>query len=454
MIKYYNMSQLDLNLENYDYYELLGMFKIDSSDNRNNIMYKLEKKINTLMENKLDDYIIHFFKKAKNIIVVISELLTKRDISDVEIEPFMNSIYKIDKSENISLITPIDLLNKIKNLNIENNNTIIIDNNEPYYNVNKMDYILKNTTNPVVNVALNELSPGDLNSIKRITQLLNLNINSCFRHNYYQSSPTDFLYNLPIEIKNVSSMRLVSIEIPNSWYLFSSKKKNNIFYISVYDKSTKNTKEYTIEIPDGNYNFEHLEHYLNTTYFYESNIDYPLKYIKFSINQNSLKSTFQIIEDEIEYNYSLKFSIDLNQNVMNTAGWILGFRLANYLNIQTLTSEALFDAGGDRYIYLSISDFQYNNNTSNIVCFDNNILNEDVIAKIPMENGKLSLVINDNNNNLAKIRRYNGPINLSKIQIKLLDQFGCVIDLNNMDFSMTLELQILYENFNFKNVTA
>lgn len=455
MIKYYIMSQLDLNLKNYDYYELLGMFKIDNSDNRNNIIYKLDKKINTLIENNLDDYIIHFFKKAKNIIVVISELLTNRDISHVEIEPFMNSVYKLDKSENISLLTPIDLLNKITNLNVENNNTIVKDDNsQQYYNVNKMDYLIKNTTNPVLNVALNELSPGDLNSIKRITQLLNLNINSCFRHNYYQSSPTDFLYNLPVEIKNVSSMRLVSIEIPNSWYLFSSKKKNNIFYISVNDKSTKNTKEYTIEIPDGNYNFEHLEHYLNTTYFYESNIDYPLKYIKYSINPNSLKSTFEIIDEDTSHDFIVKFSVGLNQNVMNTAGWILGFRLAIYLNIQTLTSEALFDAGGDRYIYLSISDFQYNNNTSNIVCFDNNILNEDVIAKIPMENGKLSLVINDNNNNLAKIRRYNGPINLSKIQIKLLDQFGCVIDLNNMDFSMTIELQILYENFNFKNVTA
>ena len=71
-----------------------------------------------------------------------------------------------------------------------------------------------------------------------------------------------------------------------------------------------------------------------------------------------------------------------------------------------------------------------------------------------MNNGKLSLIINDNNNNLAKIRRYNGPINLSKLQIKLLDQFGSVINLNNMDFSLTIEMQILYENFNFKNVTA
>ena len=140
---------------------------------------------------------------------------------------------------------------------------------------------------------------------------------------------------------------------------------------------------------------------------------------------------------------------------MNTFSWILGFRLGNYLHItDCITSESLFDAGGDRYVYLCINDFQYNNNTSNIVYFDKSSLNEEVIAKIPMINGKLSLIVNDNNSNLSKIRRYNGPVNISRLHIKILDRFGSVIDLNNMDYSMTLELEILYENFNFKNVTS
>lgn len=445
-------NELDFDLKNYNYYELLNLFKIDNNDNRTNILYKIDKKLNHLTNTNLDNYIISFFKKAKNIIIVIKDLLINNPNADIE--PFMNKIYKIDKIDNIASLTAIDLLNKIKNIEIEDNILISDKNENTYYNVEKMDYNLKNNTNPIFNVGINELTPGDLNSIKRITQLLNLNINSCFRNNYYQSNPTDFLYTLPVEIKNVSSMRLVSIEIPNSWYLFSSKKKNNIFYVLVNYKNKTEPEEYTIEIPDGNYNFENIENYLNTTYFYESEIDYPLKHLKFSINPNSLKSAFEVLDDDTSYSFSIKFSLDINQNIMHTAGWILGFRLANYLNINKITSEGLFDAGGDRYIYLSINDYQYNNNTSNIVCFDSNILNEDVIAKIPMENGKLSLIINDNNNSLAKIRRYNGPINLSKIQIKLLDQFGCVIDLNNMDFSMTIELQILYENFNFKNITS
>jgi hypothetical protein len=63
-----------------------------------------------------------------------------------------------------------------------------------------------------------------------------------------------------------------------------------------------------------------------------------------------------------------------------------------------------------------------------------------------MVNGKLSLVINETDgSSLTKTRRYNGPVNIKKIHVRLLDRFGDVIDLNNMDYSFTLELEILYD---------
>jgi hypothetical protein len=287
---------------------------------------------------------------------------------------------------------------------------------------------------------------------------------------------------LPSEIKNVTAMRLVSIEIPNSWYLISNLKKNNVFEIVFNIPQNKNNEPsannqpsakcgYVIEIPDGNYDSETLQDYLNSTYFYQSSSSSEynktyLKNIKFSINPYNFKSTFELIsqpdtnayinenDNNDDISFSIKFSQSINQNIMNTFGWIIGFRMGNYINIyENITSEGLFDAGGDRYIYVCINDFQYNTNPLNIVCFDKSIFNEDVIAKIPMVNGKLSLIINDNNNALSKVRKYNGPINLSRLQIKIVDHFGTIIDLNNMDFSMTLELQLLYENFNFKNVS-
>ena len=106
------------------------------------------------------------------------------------------------------------------------------------------------------------------------------------------------------------------------------------------------------------------------------------------------------------------------------------------------------------YIYFCLNDYQYNNNITNIVGFDKSLMVDDILAKVPMVNGKLSLIIDDNNNPLTKTRKYNGPVNIRKFHIKILDKFGTIIDLNYMDFSFTLELEILYENFNFKDVFA
>ena len=410
-----------------------------------------------------------FFVKVKTIILTIFLLIESNDIQPSDISPVLTKINSIPHLENLSeeqvlkKIKKMDKNDTIKTISKKKNTDSL---NTPYYNLHSgrinPDLNDKNNTNVIYNTAPNEIYPGDLNSVKRITQLFNVNLNSCFRNNYFQSNPCDFLYILPSEIKNVVAMRLVSIEIPNAWYLFSSLKKNNVFEIVVKLKTdvTKSVS-YKIVIPDGNYDCDTLQEYLNTTYFYESedlDADNLLRRIKFSIDKQSLKSKFEILEkdsDASRMSISVHFSQETGQNMMNTVGWILGFRLGNYIDIyHSFISEGLFDAGGDRYIYLSINDFQYNSNTSNMVCFDKSILNENILAKIPMRDGKLSLIVNDNNHALVKLRRYNGPITLSRLQIKIFDQFGSVIDLNNMDYSLTLELQILYENFNFKNVTA
>lgn len=455
------MNNIDLNIRDYNFNEILNLFKIKNKND--NYKFKINEKMD-LIKKAAPENIHTFFIKCKLIILIIYELFDNNIINnDSQIDKYLFQLQNID---NLEKYNEIELMNKLINANkIIKNEKNILDVeaqqilNIPYDNLNGgrvyADLNNRNNTNVIYNSFPNEIAPGNLNSVKRITQLLNLNLNSSFRNNYYQSNPCDFLYIIPAEVKNVVSMRLVSIEIPNAWYLFSSLKENNVFTIIVEFNGEK--EEHRIEVPDGNYDSESLQNYLNTTYFYESGQDNFLKYIKFGIHLYSIKSFFELvnIKDEDEIYFNLKFSMNINQNIMSTMGWLLGFRLGSYLRItDKIESEGLFDAGGDRYIYLCINDFQYNKNTSNIVCFDKSILNEDVIAKIPMVNGKLSLIINDNNSSLAKLRRYNGPINLSRLQIKIIDEFGSVIDLNNMDYSLTLELEILYESFNFKNVTS
>jgi len=473
------MENVDLSIEHYNFEEILNIFHIHpkSTAFKENLDM-IQEKVNQI-KSAMPEPIYLFFLQGKVILETIYALFEKEKVKlpiysiheKTILENYVNQIKKINGFENYRISTLIQQIVPnlpdynaksnildLSNPNVRPNPTDVLNNplNEKYLNVSNphpaVDLTGKNNTNIVTNTQINQVGPGFLNSIKRVTQLQNLNLNSCFRSNYYQSNPCDFQYLIPSEIKNVVSMKLASIEIPNAWYLFSHLQKNNQFIIEFHSKN-QNKTIFPIILPDGNYDSESLQHYLNTTYFYESNTETDLKYLKFSIDPYNFKSKFEILTDDHPSSSPLQFSLlfleDINQNIMNTMGWILGFRMPKYIHIKgKICSEGLFDAGGDRYIYVSITDYQYNNNTLNVVGFDKSILNEDIIAKIPMVNGKLSLIIDDNND-LVKKRKYNGPVNISRLHIKIMDKFGTIIDLNNMDYSLTLELEILYESFNF-----
>jgi hypothetical protein len=452
-------NNIDLDINNYTFFELLNIYQLSNDHNYENIT-KIENKLK-LIQQKFSNDIYDFYLKGAKLIFTIYALFEQNYISNMSDSKNIHSyIEKIKQIKNYEKYNSNQIIDVIIEMDMKKKNTSqegINDVNSVLNTtsrLNTLDSLVHNKTNLVYNSFNNNVAPGDLNSIKRITQLTNLNLNSCFRNNYYASNPCDFQYLIPTEIKNVLSLRLASIEIPNAWYLFSNIKKNNTFKIDICH--CKDDKTFTIHVPDGNYDSDTLQNYLNTTYFYEAEKDDALKYIKFSIDPYSFKTQFELTQNHpADFNYSIIFVDNINQNIMNTMGWTMGFRLAKYENIKNkILSEGLFDAGGDRYIYMSITDYQYNNNISNIVGFDKSMLNEDIIAKIPIINGKLSMVIDENNNPLAKSRKYNGPVNLSRLHIKILDKFGKVIDFNNMDYSFTLELEVLYESFNFKNVTG
>jgi hypothetical protein len=67
------------------------------------------------------------------------------------------------------------------------------------------------------------------------TTTTNINIDTLFRNNYDNTNATNYLQYLPEPIVNVSSMKLVSSEIPNMWYLLSDNKKSNRFIIDIYN---------------------------------------------------------------------------------------------------------------------------------------------------------------------------------------------------------------------------
>ena len=430
----------DLNIDHYDFIDLLGVFKIET-------VTQIEKRKKMVEKIKSPDIKL-FYQKGFMILSCIHELILQ------------SFLLGTDEEENIAqYIEKIKLVPRYHEKDVEE--IIHIFSNKSYifekkdsslllqkkYNPNNVFYNSNpNTTHTYpIQSYVNPVTDGNVNYLKRMVHRKNIHLNSCFRDNYYQSNPCDFYYTIPASIQSTISIQLTSIELPNSWYLFSTLKKNNVMKIQLND--TQQASVYEIVIPDGNYDIKTLPHLLNSQYFCESENENDLRFLKCSIHPTTGRTEIKLVDEHPNITFSVYFNESPNANIMNQLGWILGFRLSNYLNVTQICSEGLYDGGGDRYIYVSVNDFQNNVNENSVVCFDKSILDENVLAKIPLVNGKFSITSNDYNGlSLSKSRIYNGPVNLRRLHIKLLDKFGDVIDLNNMDYSLTFEVEILYEN--------
>jgi hypothetical protein len=78
-----------------------------------------------------------------------------------------------------------------------------------------------------------------------------INIDTKFREEYNYSQISNYNIILPERITEVKSMRVVSAEIPMTFFNISSSLGNNYFYI--YNTTTPNNSK-KINIPDGQYN--------------------------------------------------------------------------------------------------------------------------------------------------------------------------------------------------------
>ncbi len=298
-----------------------------------------------------------------------------------------------------------------------------------------------------------------------------VHFNTKFRSDYYKTASTDFKYNFPIAMKNVLSMRLRSIDIPNTWYDLSDYYGNTSFFISSHmcwnrgdgtEVVDGTDASGFIKIPEGNYDSGELQQKINDQFV---NIE-SLKNLKIRIDKNDLKTHFLIggadTEDiaSVHYVLCLHFNYtDLKIPLTRTLGWMLGFRHGEYKNIELygedagsdkpieFVSEGLFDGAGKRYLYISLNDYNLSRSTTNIIFLNNSYIEKDIIGKMYLWDGKFQVNIQDNDEieNLKK-RIYHGPVNIKRIHLKILDSYGEIIYLNNMDFSFALEFEILYDN--------
>lgn len=248
-----------------------------------------------------------------------------------------------------------------------------------------------------------------------------LNIDTRFRENYYKTISTDFHVSLPVRIKGVTRMKLCSLELPFTIYNISASQGNNVFYIGATP----------VILPDGNYTVEMLQTELNARLpgNYEAIIDKRTKRVVISSTDGS--------------SGTIKFITDSNTNLQETLGWMLGFRFGQYQGNTSYVSEAPYILKSPRYVFLRIDDYNNTSNESIIGAFNSSITSNNILAKISnaehIDDNIFMMTLEDKFVSGCKERTYSGPVDIEKLRVQLIDDFGRAVNLNGSDFSFSLE---------------
>tara|TARA_B110000305_G_C19452753_1_gene648968 strand:- start:130 stop:1422 length:1293 start_codon:yes stop_codon:yes gene_type:complete len=358
--------------------------------------------------------------------------------------------------------------------------------------------------NPKNGTNTNKMNPLSVKTLSKF-----LHFDSKFRKNYYSTSATDVLFNLPYTINNTIELELHEIDIPDSYYQISSLLGNNYFHIvaQASPDSAWNYFTFEVTIPDGNWTTDTFVYYLNNTVF-TTDWDAAIKasdptgslglsgeyYERPTLISNTPTGNQRIIASYSSYSNKITIginnidSIDLSNNSTNhkdlsgielyfnipsgtvsditlgtfettssnlsvreKLGFMMGYKSAKYIGNTSYVTESPANLLSSNYFYLILNDFIGNHTESNIIAYTDSYNSKDVFAKISKNNmtpisATLKHTATQSQNPMFVVsRKYMGPVNIKKLKLSVVDEFGRVIDLNNLDWSCTIKFTYLYE---------
>ena len=217
----------------------------------------------------------------------------------------------------------------------------------------------------------------------------------------------EYTFNLPLlEVQDGYYLyfSIVNCIIPYSFYNINSN--NNVLNYKI------NSVNYSLTIPIGNYSIINLVAYLNS------------QLTNFTFAYNKIYNKITITNS-------------INDFILNSSNFLtlIGFNNSNYISTnKTLTSPNCININYIRCINLISNIITYNINTSKNLVNNNNI-----ICSIPVNTSPNTLIQYQNTNNF----RTNLFVNtLNKIVIKLVDNNNNIIDLNGLNFNLTVQLDV------------
>ena len=424
-----NNAKFDLNITNYTKPELEQLFELPSSYDESVVEMQETKLRQNIMNDKsivplVKTQTLNFISEVKKTLIVnIMSGGAKGNLIN-EAAVVAKKYYNFDKE-----LKPSEL--------VSSGSTFIID----------------KPVTPYAQSQPGEFYQGTINPLNKRSLRQNINIDTRFRENYYTTQSTNFHLDLPIRLTQVVSLQLSALEMPTSFYAVSGVFGNNFFVLQI-----DGLDPLIVTVPDGNYSYLSLQTYINNFLTSQSVVAYKTIQFLSDINTPSGTGSGGSGKMVVAYttsptpllNFSINFQTDKYGNEDRQTplplklGWLMGFREGYYENNLAYVSEGIIDLTGPKYIYLVIDDFNKSVNDGFYGAFTSSILNKNILARISLQGSVFSTFTQSNLLLITTSRQYFGPVDIQKIQVQLLDEYGRILNLNNMDYSFCLTFQTLY----------
>lgn len=429
-------TNFDLNIGNYSKSELEEILELPSNYDEN-IIYMKEAKLRQNIMNDLSVPVtiktktLGFITNIKNALTINIQKNNSANNSKVgskisDLAKTYKSVYNLDKTLNKSDVT-------------DSGST----------------YIIKQQPTPYGQSSPSEFYQGTINPLNKRILRQNINIDTRFRENYYATQASNFHLDLPIRLTQVVSLQLSALELPTTFYAISKVFGNNFFIISL---PNTNIDPLIVTIPDGNYTYLTLQDYINNFIGTDPSVPAGYQIINFLADINTpggtgsggtgkmvIGSTSGLVDFVINFQTDRYGNDDRQTPLPLKLGWLMGFRSGYYENNATYVSEGLIDLLGPRYIYLVVDDFHNNVSDGFYGAFTASLLNKNILARITLQGSVFNIIAQNNLLLVSTARQYFGPVDIQKMQIQLLDEYGRILDLNNMDYSFCLSFQTIYD---------
>jgi hypothetical protein len=274
------------------------------------------------------------------------------------------------------------------------------------------------------------------------------NIDSRFRDTPARTTTEDFYYTLPTTIRNVLRLRLTSIEFPNNYYFFTAARKN-VSFLLTHNVGAGGAVDITIA--DGNYSSAGLDDDSMVTILTGAMTAAGLPF--------SISVDFTVRNGKYTFTSTQPFSIDTTWKSKDRPydyglGYYLGFSRGVHKSTRVDTpagtryviqSDGCAYFAADNYVFLRINDYGCIRQTVRIYDGAGTTIVDGpheftAMAKIVLRDPKNYMNFEDYSDGHIKEVVLPSPVDIGRLHIQIVDQYGDPMDLCFSQVSFSIEI--------------